>query len=168
MYLILISIFFSLLFSNYEKNLQTTLILAEPADTIHLGEGTIEIKGSLSMEGKENIVIKGNGIEKTILSFSNQTNGAEGLRINNCKNITMIDFTVQDSKGNHSVFIAFAPADNPKIALSVYVENAGAGGDWAAPIASLIMEKYLMGDVQQTDKELRVIRATYPFANAIK
>jgi penicillin-binding protein 2 len=76
--------------------------------------------------------------------------------------------TVQDSKGNHSVFIAFAPADNPKIALSVYVENAGAGGDWAAPIASLIMEKYLMGDVQQTDKELRVIRATYPFANAIK
>ena len=100
MYLILISIIFSLLFSNYEKNLQTTLILAEPADTIHLGEGTFEIKGSLSMEGKENIVIKGNGIEKTILSFSNQTNGAEGLRINNCKNITMIDFTVQDSKGD--------------------------------------------------------------------
>lgn len=74
--------------------------------------------------------------------------------------------TVQDSKGNHSVFIAFAPAENPKIALSVYVENAGAGGDWAAPIASLMMEKYLRGSVKQADKELRVIRAKYPFPNA--
>lgn len=74
--------------------------------------------------------------------------------------------TVQDSKGNHSVFIAFAPVENPKIALSVYVENAGAGGDWAAPIASLLMEKYLKGSVKQVNKELRVIRATYPFANA--
>ncbi|MBV41673.1 MAG: peptidoglycan glycosyltransferase [Crocinitomicaceae bacterium] len=74
--------------------------------------------------------------------------------------------TVQDSKGNHSVFIAFAPVENPKIALSVYVENAGAGGDWAAPIASLLMEKYLKGSVKQANKELRVIRATYPFANA--
>jgi penicillin-binding protein 2 len=74
--------------------------------------------------------------------------------------------TVQDSKGNHSVFIAFAPAENPKIALSVYVENAGAGGDWAAPIASLMMEKYLQGSVKQADKELRVIRAKYPFPNA--
>jgi penicillin-binding protein 2 len=74
--------------------------------------------------------------------------------------------TVQDSKGNHSVFIAFAPAENPRIALSVYVENAGAGGDWAAPIASLMMEKYLKGNVEQADKELRVVRGTYPFANA--
>lgn len=74
--------------------------------------------------------------------------------------------TVQDSKGNHSVFIAFAPVESPKIALSVYVENAGAGGDWAAPIASLLMEKYLKGSVKQVNKELRVIRATYPFANA--
>jgi len=74
--------------------------------------------------------------------------------------------TVQDSKGNHSVFIAFAPADDPQIALSVYVENAGAGGDWAAPIASLMMEHYLKGSVQQTAKESRVKGATYPFENA--
>jgi penicillin-binding protein 2 len=46
------------------------------------------------------------------------------------------------------------------------VENAGAGGDWAAPIASLMMEKYLKGNVEQADKELRVVRGTYPFANA--
>ena len=100
MHFIVIATFFSLLFPNYEKDLQTMLILAEPGDTIHLGEGTFSIQGSLSMEGKQNIVIAGNGIDKTILSFKGQTDGAEGLRINNCKNITMVDFTIQDSKGD--------------------------------------------------------------------
>lgn len=54
---------------------------------------------------------------------------------------------------DHSVFICFAPKDNPKIAVSVYVENAGAGGSWAAPIASLVVEKYLKGEVGRTDFE---------------
>jgi penicillin-binding protein 2 len=76
--------------------------------------------------------------------------------------------TVQDSEGNHSVFIAFAPAENPQIALSVYVENAGSGGDWAAPIASLMMEKYLTRNVEQSQKEKRILGATYPFPNAKK
>ena len=44
--------------------------------------------------------------------------------------------------------MAFAPRDNPKIALSVYVENAGAGGEWAAPIAGLLVEKYVRDVVQ--------------------
>ncbi|MHC1702521.1 MAG: penicillin-binding protein 2 [Tenuifilaceae bacterium] len=52
--------------------------------------------------------------------------------------------TSQNPHGDdHSVFIAFAPKDNPKIAIAVYVENAGFGASWAAPIASLMMEKYL-------------------------
>ena len=53
--------------------------------------------------------------------------------------------TVQNGKNkkNHAVFVAFAPKDNPKIALAVFVENAGAGGEWAAPIAGLILDKYL-------------------------
>jgi penicillin-binding protein 2 len=52
--------------------------------------------------------------------------------------------TAQNPHGeNHSVFIAFAPMDNPKIAIAVYVENAGYGATWAAPIASLMIEKYL-------------------------
>lgn len=71
--------------------------------------------------------------------------------------------TVQTPRGNHSVFIAFAPKDDPKIALSVYVENAGSGGEWAAPIASLLMESYLNDSVSQVDKELRILQATYPF-----
>jgi membrane peptidoglycan carboxypeptidase len=44
---------------------------------------------------------------------------------------------------NHSVFVAFAPKDNPKIAVAVIVENSGYGSQWAGPIASLMMERYL-------------------------
>ena len=52
--------------------------------------------------------------------------------------------TAQNPHGkDHSLFIAFAPVDNPKIAIAVIVENAGFGATYAAPIASLMMEKYL-------------------------
>jgi penicillin-binding protein 2 len=52
--------------------------------------------------------------------------------------------TAQNPHGeDHSVFVAFAPKDNPKIAIAVYVENGGFGATWAAPIASLMVEKYL-------------------------
>ncbi|MEI8280265.1 MAG: penicillin-binding transpeptidase domain-containing protein, partial [Bacteroidota bacterium] len=48
---------------------------------------------------------------------------------------------------NHSMFVAFAPRQHPRIAIAVSVENAGFGATWAAPIASLIMEKYLKDSV---------------------
>ena len=52
--------------------------------------------------------------------------------------------TSQNPHGkDHSVFFAFAPKDNPKIAIAVYVENAGWGGTYAAPMASLMIEQYL-------------------------
>lgn len=52
--------------------------------------------------------------------------------------------TVQNPHGeNHAVFFAFAPKDNPKIAIAVFVENAGYGGTWAGPMASMLVEKYL-------------------------
>jgi len=58
--------------------------------------------------------------------------------------------TVQNPHGeDHSVFMAFAPKDNPKIALSVYVENAGWGGRAAASIASLLIEQYLKGEISK-------------------
>lgn len=54
--------------------------------------------------------------------------------------------TVENPHGDdHSMFIAFAPYDDPKIALSVIVENSGFGSTWAAPIATLMIEKYLLG-----------------------
>ncbi len=56
--------------------------------------------------------------------------------------------TVQNPRGkNHSVFIGFAPRDNPKIAIAVIVENAGYGGSYAAPIASYLTEKYLKDSI---------------------
>lgn len=68
--------------------------------------------------------------------------------------------TAQNPQGeDHSVFIAFAPMDNPKIAISVYVENAGAGGSWAAPIASLMIEKYLTNKITDPEKEKRILEA---------
>ena len=56
--------------------------------------------------------------------------------------------TVQNPHGkDHSVFIAFAPRDNPKIAIAVIVENSGFGATWSAPIASLLVEKYLRDSI---------------------
>ena len=49
--------------------------------------------------------------------------------------------------------MCFAPRENPKIAVCVYLENAGAGGTWAAPVASLIVEKYLRGEVLRKEME---------------
>lgn len=51
--------------------------------------------------------------------------------------------TAENSGEDHSVFIGFAPMDNPKIAVSVYVENGGFGADMAAPMAALMIEQYL-------------------------
>ncbi|MFC2090755.1 peptidoglycan D,D-transpeptidase FtsI family protein [Bacteroidota bacterium] len=50
---------------------------------------------------------------------------------------------------DHSIFIAFAPKEDPQIAIAVYVENEGFGGTWAAPIASLIIEKYITGETKR-------------------
>ncbi|MFL0162769.1 parallel beta-helix domain-containing protein [Aquirufa salirivi] len=83
-----------------EKKIQTDLILAEDGSTIQLEEGTFQISQSLSMDGKKNMIIRGKGIDKTILSFKNQAGGAEGIKITNCENIILEDMTVQDSKGD--------------------------------------------------------------------
>ena len=63
--------------------------------------------------------------------------------------------TAQNPRGaDNSVFICFAPTDNPKIAVAAYVENAGFGATWSAPIASLLVEKYLTGQISDKRKPL--------------
>ena len=63
--------------------------------------------------------------------------------------------TAQNPHGDdHSVFITFAPKDDPKIAVVAYVENGGFGATWAAPIASLLVEKYLKGEISPERKAL--------------
>jgi penicillin-binding protein 2 len=66
-----------------------------------------------------------------------------------------------EPRPDHSVFIAFAPRDNPKIAISVYVEYSGQGARAAASIASLMMEKYLTGTVKRTYLEQYVLAGKF-------
>jgi penicillin-binding protein 2 len=62
---------------------------------------------------------------------------------------------------DHSVFMAFAPKEDPKIAISVYVENSGWGGRAAASTASLLIEKYLKGEVSRTWLEDYVLKGEF-------
>jgi len=61
---------------------------------------------------------------------------------------------------DHSVFVAFAPVDNPKIALAVYIENGYYGGRYAGHIASLLIEKYIKGEITRKDLEKRMLEKT--------
>ena len=66
--------------------------------------------------------------------------------------------TAQNPHGeDHSIFIGFAPKDNPKIALAVYVENGGWGSTWAVPIGSLMIEKYLNDTIKRDSLEKKIV-----------
>ena len=58
---------------------------------------------------------------------------------------------------DHAVFICFAPMEDPKVAMAVYVENSGFGGTWAAPIASLLMEQYLTDTIKRPELMQRML-----------
>lgn len=88
-------------FSDQQKAILTTFILSKDSSIIELPEGHFKFDKSLILEGKTNVTIKGQGNDKTILSFKNQTQGAEGIRIANCKNITLQDFTIEDAPGDN-------------------------------------------------------------------
>ncbi len=74
--------------------------------------------------------------------------------------------TAQNPHGNyHSNFIAFAPENNPKIALAVIIENGGYGATWAAPIASLMIEHYLRGYTTREELEKRIMEGRITYKN---
>ncbi len=83
----------------WQKEIQQALITAQPGDTVWLPEATVYLTASLSFHGIDNVVIKGKGIDKSILSFKNQTEGAEGIKVT-ANNVTLEDFTVQDMDGD--------------------------------------------------------------------
>jgi len=94
-------------------------------------------------------------------------NGGPGSTARNAKinGITVCGKTgtAENPHGNdHSIFIAFAPKDDPKIAIAVYVENQGFGTTYAAPIASLMIEQYLTGEVKRTWYENWVMHRDQP------
>ena len=61
---------------------------------------------------------------------------------------------------DHSIFIAFAPKDNPKIAIAVFVENGYWGSRWAGPIATLMIEKYLKGETSRPRIEEKILNGS--------
>lgn len=72
--------------------------------------------------------------------------------------------TAQNPHGeDHSIFIGFAPKDNPKIALAVYVENGGWGSTWAVPIASLMIEKYLNDTIERDWLEKKIVEGVIEY-----
>ncbi|MBT8234994.1 MAG: penicillin-binding protein 2 [Bacteroidia bacterium] len=77
---------------------------------------------------------------------------------------TVENFTIIDGERkqltDHSIFVAFAPVENPKIALAVYIEHGYYGARYAGHIASLMIEKYLKGEISRTDLEKRMLDKT--------
>ena len=67
-----------------QTTVQTLFITVEDGDTIHFEAGTYNFSTDLSMEGKNNIVIRGEGRDNTTLSFADQTAGAQGILVSNC------------------------------------------------------------------------------------
>ena len=102
------------------------------------------------IRGMNDVVTRGTAINAAIpgIDICAKTGTAEKYRI--------IDGVRVKLKDN-SMFVAFAPMENPKIAVAVVVENAGFGSTWAGPIASLIMEKYLT-DSLRTERKAEVER----------
>jgi penicillin-binding protein 2 len=75
------------------------------------------------------------------------------------ENYTRIE-GVRTQLTDHSLFVAFAPVHNPKIALAVYIENGYYGARYAGHIASLLIEKYLKGEISRKDLEKRMLEKT--------
>ena len=78
--------------------IQEALILASPGDVIHLSAGLYELEDSLSID-VNNLILEGEGINDTVLSFKNQLSGAQGLSVTS-DNVILRDFAVENAKGD--------------------------------------------------------------------
>ena len=110
---------------------------------------------------KQTINIDSANFETIILGMESAVNGEGGAtaRIAALKDIIVCGKTgtAQNPHGKeHSVFVAFAPKNDPRIAIAVFVENAGFGATYAAPVASLMIEKYLKGEITNKPLEQRI------------
>ena len=91
-----------------------------------------------------------NGMEKVVEGKDGTARNAKIPEVTICGKTG----TAENPHGeDHSIFIAFAPKENPKIAIAVYIENGGWGSTWASPIASLIIDKYLNKKIHNKDLE---------------
>ena len=81
-----------------QDEIQTAMILAEPGDTIHLKSGTYNLSHGLSLD-VDNILLKGDGLDKTVLNFKKQKTGAQGLLVTS-DNVVLKNFAVEDALGD--------------------------------------------------------------------
>ena len=100
-------------------------ITARDSSVIELPEGHYLFSQSLIMDGKKNVTIRGAGIEKTVLSFKGQKQGAEGVRISNCNNITIENLSIEDAAG-----------DNLKVTDSDFVVMRNIRSAWTGKVST--------------------------------
>jgi len=91
------------------------------------------------------------GMERAVLAGTARRASVPGIRV-----AAKTGTAENPPRKSHSLLICFAPIDNPQIAISIIVENGGFGAEWAAPIASLLMEYYLNGKVTRKDLETQM------------
>lgn len=84
-----------------EKALLSLFIGAKDSSVINLPAGHFILSKPLSISGLSEVIIRGKGIDETILSFKGQEEGAEGIRVDNCKNILIENLTVEDAAGDN-------------------------------------------------------------------
>lgn len=85
---------------DYQEAAQEALVNMESGDTLHFKQGTYSFDQQLSVSGKSGIVIRGEGRENTILDFSSQVSGAQGILATDMENVIFADLTVQDMPGD--------------------------------------------------------------------
>jgi penicillin-binding protein 2 len=95
------------------------------------------------------------GMEQVVMNGSGRRAFVPGLQV--CGKTS----TVENPGYDHSGFMGFAPKDNPRIAIAVYVENAGWGGRAAAGTAGLLIEKYLTGEVTRKYMEAYILKGEF-------
>ncbi|HLP38664.1 penicillin-binding protein 2 [Lacibacter sp.] len=97
------------------------------------------------------------GMEMVVTNGTARNAAIDGFAV--CaKTGTVENYFRNKKQQNHSFFVAFAPKDNPRIAICVVVENAGYGSTWAAPIASLLMEKFLTDSIAGDKRKAEIER----------
>jgi len=84
-----------------EDQLVEQFILAQDSSVIEMPAGHFLLSQSLSIDGKTNLTIRGQGMDETVLSFLGQTSGAEGIKITNSRNIVLEDFAIEDAVGDN-------------------------------------------------------------------
>ncbi|MCV6629939.1 MAG: penicillin-binding protein 2 [Flavobacteriaceae bacterium] len=108
------------------------------------------------IQGMEDVFNRPTGTARTLKVNGIRIAGKTGTAQNKIK----IDGKATELT-DHSIFIAFAPVEDPKIAIAVYVENGYWGSRWAGKIASLMIEKHIRGEISRTDLETYVLNDDY-------